>query len=472
MAYDLLLSSIDVGPITLRCRVLMGAHFNMFAEGNRRFGEPGFYGQRMGEYAADRARGGVGAVVVGQTAVHPTSAYQMPNNAQAWTEEAIPHFEDLTSHVHEHGAKAFIQLNHIGSVSHGPSSKLPTWGPSAVTAFYEASKPMEKSEIREVIDYWTRSADNAARGGFDAMEIQAAHGYLLHQFLSPHYNKRTDEYGGSLENRMRIVREILESVRAAVSDRGVAVGLRLVGADALPEPVTTDEAAEMASIFEAAGLVDFLNVSTGVSGVGMVQTNYAPHGGSVYAAAAIKKAVARTPVFAVQRILTPEEAESVLQRGEADAITLVRALIADPEWVNKAAAGRSETIRLCTGSNQSCLGNMMQAWPVGCVQNPAVGREAELGLATFTKAPRSKRVVVVGGGPAGLEAAWVAAARGHEVTLLERDRHLGGRVRLAQLLPGREELRHFADWRAAECERQGVDIRLGTPAHQGAGTRA
>lgn len=464
MAYEMLMSSIDVGPITLRNRVLMGAHFTMFAEGNERFGEPGFYGKRMGEYVADRASGGVGAVIVGQASVHPTSAYQMPNNAQTWTEEAIPHFADLTAPVHEHGAKALIQLNHIGSVSHGPSSKLPTWGPSPITAFYETTKPMEKSEIREVVDYFARSADNAARGGFDGIEVQAAHGYLLHQFLSPYYNRRTDEYGGSLENRMRLTRDILESVRSAVSDRGVAVGLRLVGADSLPEAISTDEAAEMASIFESAGLVDFLNISTGVSGVGMVQTNYAPHGGAIFAAAAIKKAVSSTPVFAVQRILTPEEAESVLQKGEADAITLVRALIADPEWVNKAASGRAETIRLCTGSNQSCLGNMMQAWPIGCVQNPAVGKEAELGLATFTKAPRSKRVVVVGGGPAGLEAAWVAAARGHRVTLLEKSGQLGGRVRLAQLLPGREELRHFADWRAAECERQGVDIRLEAPA--------
>ncbi|MCU1451976.1 MAG: NemA [Acidimicrobiales bacterium] len=466
MDYPHLFRPLKVGPIELRNRVLMGAHFTMFAEANPRYGEPGFYGERMGQYMADRAKGGVGAVVVGQTSVHPGAAYQMPNNAQAWTEESIPHFTTLTSLVHEHGAKAFIQLNHAGAVHHGPSSKVPTWAPSAVTAFYETSKPMDKAEIREVTDYFARSALNAARGGFDGIEIQAAHGYLLAQFLSGRYNFRTDEYGGSLENRARFTAEVIEETRARLKDFDVAIGIRLVGDEegAAPGGVTLEEGAELGRMFEDRELTDFLNVSIGVSGIGMVQTNYAPHGGAVYAAAAVKKAVDHTPVFAVQRILRPAEAEGVLERGEADAITLVRALIADPEWVNKAKAGKPETIRLCTGSNQSCLGNMMGGWPVNCVQNPAVGRESELGIGTMQPAATQKKVVVVGGGPAGLEAAWVAAARGHDVTLLERAEQLGGKIRLAQALPGRGELANFADWRADECERQGVDIRLGVDA--------
>ncbi|MCU1461875.1 MAG: NemA [Acidimicrobiales bacterium] len=466
MDYPNLLSPLQVGPVELRCRVLMGAHFTMFAEANVRFGEPGYYGERMGQYLADRAKGGVGAVIVGQTSIHPTTAYQMPNNAQAWTEEAIPHFERLTSLVHEHGAKAFIQLTHNGAVNHAPSSKLPVWAPSAVTAFFETAKPMEKDEIRELVDYWALCARNAVRGGFDGIEIQAAHGYLLHQFLSDRYNHRTDEYGGTLANRMRFVAEVSEAVREAVSDQGVAVGLRLVGDEdvQMPGGVTTDDAGEVARALEERGLVDFLNVSIGISGAGMVRTNYAPHEAAVYAAAAVRKAVESTPVFAVHRIITPDEAEGILARGEADAVTLVRALIADPEWVNKARDGKAASIRRCTGSNQSCLGNMMAGWPVNCVQNPAVGRENELGLGTMEPAATPKRVVVIGGGPAGLEAAWVAAARGHSVTLLERSDHLGGKIRLAQALPGRDELRHFADWRIDECERRGVEIRLGVAA--------
>jgi thioredoxin reductase len=173
-------------------------------------------------------------------------------------------------------------------------------------------------------------------------------------------------------------------------------------------------------------------------------------------------------VFAVHRILTPEEAEGILERGDADAVTIVRALIADPEWANKARDERDAEIRACTGCNQGCYGNLTQGYPITCVTNPVVGRETELGTGTLTPATRRKRVVVVGGGPAGLEAAWVAAARGHDVTLLERATELGGKIRLAALLPGRAELAAFAGWRADECARRGVDIRLGTDADRDA----
>ena len=169
-------------------------------------------------------------------------------------------------------------------------------------------------------------------------------------------------------------------------------------------------------------------------------------------------------MFAVHRVLTPDEAEGILERGEADAVTLVRALIADPDWGAKARAGDDDSIRRCTGCNQGCYGNLIQSLPVTCVTNPAVGREDELGAGTLRPAARAKRVVVVGGGPAGLEAAWVAAARGHDVTLLERGDDLGGKIRLAQRLPGREELADFADWRVGECERRGVDVRVGVDA--------
>jgi Pyridine nucleotide-disulphide oxidoreductase/NADH:flavin oxidoreductase / NADH oxidase family len=191
---------------------------------------------------------------------------------------------------------------------------------------------------------------------------------------------------------------------------------------------------------------------------------YVPHEVGVYAAATVKRALHGTPVFAVQRIVTPAEADGIVARGDADAVTLVRALIADPDWPAKARAGAADTIRRCTGTNQGCYGNLLQGLPVTCVTNPAVGREALLGDDTLTAAPRTKRVVVIGGGPGGLEAAWVAAARGHTVILLERARRLGGKIRLAERLPGRAEIGDFADWRAAECARRGVDVRLGVEA--------
>jgi 2,4-dienoyl-CoA reductase-like NADH-dependent reductase (Old Yellow Enzyme family) len=463
--YPHLFEPLTVGPVRLRNRVIFGAHFTMFTEPNPVWGEPGFFGRRYGRYLADRARGGVAAVIAGETAVAPNTAYKMPNNANGWDPGAVPHYLALTDQVHEHGALAFIQLTHSGAMMLGNWSKQVALGPSSVPDYVEAPKPMDRADIREMIDYHVRCARNAVAGGFDGIEIQSAHGYLLHQFLSPKFNERTDEYGGSVENRMRFGVEVLSAVRDAVGDR-VAVGLRLAGDDEQTHGpgLTADDAAEVAARYEQLGLVDFLNVSVGIGGIGMVRTNYEPHGFGVYAAHTVKKAAPDTPVFTVHRILTPEEADGILERQEADGITLVRALIADPEWVQKARDGHAAEIRKCTGINQSCYGNLLLSMPINCVQNPAVGREDDLGLGTLTAALHPKRVVVVGGGPAGLEAAWVAAARGHRVTLLERGEELGGAIRWAQRLPGRSEIADLADWRLGECERQGVDVRTGVDA--------
>jgi 2,4-dienoyl-CoA reductase-like NADH-dependent reductase (Old Yellow Enzyme family) len=460
MPFAHLFAPLRIGPLMARNRVVCGAHFTMFSEPAAVFGEPGYCGERLGRYLADRARGGAGIIIAGQAQVHPTTAYQMHNNAAAWRAEAVAHFRRLTEQVHAHGALAFLQLAHNGGVNQGPWSKLPAWAPSDVANSTEPPKALEAAEIAELIASFARSARHAADGGFDGIEVHGAHGYLIHEFLSPRHNRRTDAYGGSLENRMRFAVEVLEAVRAAVGS-GIAVGLRLVGDEEVGAAgLTAADAAQIGARLEQRGLVDFLDVSVGVSGIGMVRPVYVPHGVGVYAARAVKDAVRDVPVFAVQRILTPEEAEAILARGDADAITVVRALIADPEWAAKAARGASATIRRCTGCNQGCYGNLTAGLPITCVTNPAVGRDAELGLGTLRPAVRAKRVVVVGGGPAGLEAAWVAAARGHRVTLLERGAELGGKIRLAQRLPGRAELADFADWRAGECTRHGVDIRL------------
>lgn len=460
-----LFEPLQVGPVELRNRVIFGAHFTMFTEPNPVWGEPGFYGRRYGTYLAERARGGVAVVIAGETAVSPNTAYKMPNNANGWDPGCIPHYEQLTSQVHEHGAAAFVQLTHSGAMMLGNWSKQVAVGPSVSPDHMEAPKAMDAADIAECIEYHVRCAKNAVAGGFDGIELQSAHGYLLHQFLTPKYNQRGDAYGGSLENRMRFGIEVVSAVREAVGDK-VAVGLRLAGDDEQSHGpgLTADDCAEVAARYEDLGLVDFLNVSVGIGGIGMVRTNYAPHCFGVYAAHAIKKAVRDTPVFAVHRILTPDEAETILRNHEADGITLVRALIADPEWVNKARDGHDEEIRRCTGINQSCYGNLLQSMPINCVQNPAVGREDDLGLGTLAPATTKKKVVVVGGGPGGMEAAATAAARGHDVTLLEREAELGGNLRWAAQLPGREEIWEIAAWRIGECERRGVDVRTGVAA--------
>jgi 2,4-dienoyl-CoA reductase (NADPH2) len=391
MAYPRLFAPLRIGSLEAPNRIVFGAHFTMFSEPNPVVGEPGWFGARLGRYLADRARGGAGVVIAGQAQVHPTTAYQMPNNACAWRPEAVPHFRAVSEAVHAHGALAFLQLAHNGGVNQGPWSKLPAWAPSAVANSLEPPKPMEAADIAAVIAGFADSARHAAAGGFDGIELHAAHGYLLHEFLSPRSNRRADAYGGSLDNRLRLTVEVLEAVRAAVG-RGVAVGLRLVGDEETPGGLTAADAAAAAARLEARGLVDFFDVSVGISGIGMVRPLYVPHAFASYAARAVKAAVDRTPVFSVHRILEPDEAEAILARGDADAVTVVRALI--------------------------------------------------------------------GGGPAGLEAAWVAAARGHRVVLLERGGELGGKIRLAQQLPGRGELADFADWRIGECGRRGVELRL------------
>ena len=226
-----LFEPLAVGPCESPNRIVFGAHFTMFSEPAATFGEPGFYGERLGRYLAERAAGGAGIVIAGQAQVHPTTAYQMQNNALAWDERAIPHFERVTAPVREHGALAFLQLAHNGGVNQGGWSKLPVWAPSDVVGYNEPPKPLEHHEIRELVEHFAISARNAARGGFDGVEVHAAHGYLIHEFLSPRSNRRSDQYGGSLENRMRFGVEVLEAVREAVGAR-VAVGVR-------PSPTTS-----------------------------------------------------------------------------------------------------------------------------------------------------------------------------------------------------------------------------------------
>ena len=460
-----LFEPLRLGPVTARNRVVFGAHFTRFNDPAATAGEPGRMGARYARYLADRAQGGAGVIIAGQAQVHPTSAYQMTNNAAAWPTDAVGGFRIVTDAVHEHGALAFLQLAHNGGVNDGTWSKLPVWSPSGLSSYNEPGVALTEKMIAEIIDAYATGAANAAAGGFDGIEIHGAHGYLIHEFLSPKTNRRTDGWGGDLDGRMRFAVEVLGAVRHAVGS-SVAVGLRLVGDEEQWDGsgLKPDDCAEIAGRLEAMGLVDFLDVSVGTSGMGMVRPLYAKHCLGVAATAVIKKAVGDVPVFAVHRILTPDEAEGILQRGEADAITLVRALIADAEWPAKAAAGRAAEIRPCTGCNQGCYGNLLAGVPITCTTNPAVGRDAELGLGTLAPAAVARRVVVIGGGPAGLEAAWVAAARGHDVVLLERGSQLGGKVLLAATLPGRGEIAGFTSWRIDECARRGVDIRCGVEA--------
>jgi 2,4-dienoyl-CoA reductase-like NADH-dependent reductase (Old Yellow Enzyme family) len=462
-----LLEPLRLGARTASNRVVFGAHFTRFVDPSPIVGEPGFYGSRLAGYLERRAEGGVGTIIAGQAAVHPSTAYQMTHNANVWDPACIPGLRLVADAVHRQGALALVQLSHNGGVVPGGWSKLPALAPSPIAQYEEPPKPMTIDEIDEIVDAFATSAVHCAEAGLDGVEIHAAHGYLIHQFLTPLLNHRTDDYGGSFDNRLRFGTRVLEAVRSRVPADFV-VGIRLVGDEEMWDKsgLTPDDCAAVGARWAGDGLVDFVNVSVGQSGVGMVRPMYSRKLLGVDATATVTAAVhAANPdvmTFAVHRIVEPEEAESVLERGAADAVCLVRALIADPDWVGKVAGRRRAEIRKCVGCNQGCYGNLLDGLPVTCVTNPEVGREGELGPMPPASSPR--HVVVVGGGPAGLEAAWVAAARGHRVTLLERGQELGGKIPLAASLPGRGELIDLVAWRIAECERRGVETRLGVEA--------
>src|SRR6185369_11632139 len=273
-AHPHLFAPLTIGRRTAKNRIVFGAHFTMFTEPSPRWGEPGFFGERLGRYLERRAAAGVGTIIAGQAQVHPTTAYQMHNNAIAWDEAAIPHLARVSEPIRRHGALALLQLAHNGGVNTGRWSRLPVWTPSHVVNNLEAPTPLGLDDIRELVDFFARSARNAVRGGFDGVEIHGAHGYLIHEFFSPASNRRTDAYGGPLENRMRFGVEVLRAVRAAVGADAI-VGLRLVGDEEIgPRGLGPDDAATIGAHLEAAGLVDFLNVSIGRSGVGMVRPVY------------------------------------------------------------------------------------------------------------------------------------------------------------------------------------------------------
>ncbi|GAB6174383.1 FAD-dependent oxidoreductase [Paradesulfitobacterium aromaticivorans] len=318
---------------------------------------------------------------------------------------------------------------------------------------------MEIEEIQEVIEYFGLSAANCREAGFDGIELHGGTSYLFHQFLSPLWNKRTDEYGGSLENRMRFAMQVIDKVRSIIGD-GMALGYRLTVDDFSPGGLGIEDVKEIAQLIEATGKVDYFNVATGFHGGSIGLTMYEPHCTIIPYCAQLKEAV-DLPVVANMRIVHPLEGEKILADGHGDLIAMTRAQIADPELGNKARDGRLDEIRSCTGCLQSCIGNVTKSLPCDCTQNPTMGREKAWGIGTMDQAVTKKRVMVVGGGPAGLEAAWVAAARGHEVTLYEKEQELGGQINLASKLPGRAESDEWVRYRKVMAAKHGVKIVLG-----------
>ncbi len=453
-----LLSPLSHGRLHLKNRVVFPAHQTLLSS-------DGMVGERMLGYYLERARHGVAAVIVEGGAVHPT-ALKFPEYLRFYDPAVIPGLDRLADALHEHDCKVIAQVAHSGSRMNTQDSRLPLWAPSNVRSAntHEIPHQMTRSEIAELVESYAQTAEVLGRTRVDGIEIHAAHEYLLSEFLSPLNNHREDEYGGSIENRTRLLCDVILSVRTVLGDDKV-IGIRLNGSDLIPGGLDPDDCAEISHLLAATGALDYINVSAGRSSHN--QAIVPPMGSprAVYAdlADTIKQRVS-IPVIAVGRIKTPAEAEAILAAGKADAVAIARSLIADPAWVEKAAA--AAPIRPCISCNQGCYGYMVTIRPISCTVNPDVGLEyLSIGQ---KREPRAEvaplHVVVIGGGPGGMEAAIGAATAGHSVTLLESSDRLGGQVQLASAIEARGEMSDIVEHQARELDRLGVEVRLGSRA--------
>jgi mycofactocin system FadH/OYE family oxidoreductase 2 len=459
--YPQLFSPLRIGNVTVRNRIMQTAHVKLFAEG-------AVDSQRNVDYQAARARGGAGLLITGNRVVHPTSTTGFPRVAWQYLPESLEADRRLTDAVHEHGTVIFAQLNHFGlnATSDSADDLRVLWGPSAVKspAYGETPKAMEPEDIAEVVEWWARSAELAREGGFDGTEVHISHSYLLHQFLSPLYNKRTDEYGGSFENRLRFAREVIAAVRSRVGADWV-VGVRISLSDFIPGALDVGDAVRVAQMLESDGQIDYVNVTAaGYHNIFLaIQPSDEPDGYLVDLTAQVKAAVAELPVFTVGGIKDPAFAEEIVASGKADMVAMTRAQIADPEFANKVQEGREDEVVHCIRGNQGCIGRVFKGLPISCTVNPAAGREGRLG--PLVPAEHPARWVVVGGGPAGMKAAVTLARRGHSVTLLERESALGGQVNLILRTPGRDEFGWITRDLEVQLRKAEVDVRLGSDAN-------
>jgi len=457
--FPYLFSPLRLGSITVANRIVFSAHLTNLAQANRP-------GPDLVAYYEERARGGAGLIITEEQSVHPTDrAYE--RLIQAHDDAVIPDYQQLTRRIHAHGTPILAQINHNGGQASSIYTRLPVWAPSPIAdpLFREVPKEMEPAEIAAVVAAYARVARHVQAGGFDGAELQASHSSLLRQFLSPYANRRGDAYGGSVEKRARIVREIVEAVRSEVG-RGFVLGIRIPGDEFIDGGLTLEHSLQTVRILDRDGLLDYFNTSLGTAThtLFMVEGSmHLPPGYQLYAAATLRE-VTDLPVVGVGRIKDPVQAEQVLSSGVCDLIGMVRQQIAEPETARKAREGRSEEIRLCISCNQDCIGREGLNLEIGCIENPATGHERlfppgrEPGLG---KPPaKRRRVLVVGGGPAGMQCAVIAARRGFEVTLCEARTELGGQVRLAVRVPNRAEFGDLARNLEGELRRQPIDLRL------------
>ncbi|MBW9095575.1 NAD(P)-binding protein [Microbacterium jejuense] len=462
---SLLAQPLRIGAVTVPNRIMQTAHSKQYSDRVESDRETAYY--------VRRALGGCGLFVAGNHFVHATGSIK--GFEDAYRPEGVAASKRMTDAVHEAGAKVFVQLNHHGAQAQadGPDGPRTVYAPSRILSpsTAHAARAMDHDDIAALVDGWALSAEHSRAGGFDGVEIHMAHGYPLHQFLSPLYNARTDEYGGDLEGRTRLPRQVLRAVRDRVGD-DFTVGIRIVANEFHPEGLDGVAMRDVIARLRAEVRLDFLDLAAG----GYHNVHYVfPSSPMPYAwlrddVAAVKAANPDIPVFGVGAARSVEEAEEVLASGVADMVALTRAQIADPDLGRKLVGAApvdaaSPGIRHCIRLNQGCLGRGSRGLPMSCTVNPLAGRELERGPRPSAAVPQ--RWVVVGGGPAGMRAAVELAHDGHRVTLVERDSELGGQLRLARRVPGRESVGLLVDDLVRDLAAAGVEVRLGVSATVG-----
>ncbi|MDO8491777.1 MAG: FAD-dependent oxidoreductase [Dehalococcoidia bacterium] len=421
------------------------------------FDDRGLPSERSIAYYRTKAKGGTGLIIHEAVTTHPASY----GNVFA-SKEVAPRFKKLTDAVHEYDTRIVVQLAHAGAQMQATFDT--PWAPSVVPSPRTWFPPHEMTvaEIKEVVRSFADATVKSREAGFDGVEIQAAHGYLFTEFMSPFSNRRTDDYGGSLENRMRFTLETIEEVRKAVGGDWT-LGVRISGDEMMEGGLTLDDMLVIAPFLVEQGRADYLSVSLGTyrSPSTMIDPMYYPLGSAVYCGAAVKTVV-QAPVISRGRIQDPVQAEEILSNSQADMVGMGRALIADPEWPNKAREGRLDDIRKCLGCNE-CAARILYYAPMSlrCTTNATTGMETQPGWLEVTPAAKPKKVVVVGGGPSGMEVAEVAARRGHKVSLYDKSAELGGTALVAARAPGRDGLLEAVRYRAHLVQLLGIEVHLG-----------
>ena len=452
-----LLSPLTLRGQTLRNRIVFGAHTNNMAE-------DGLPGPRSAAYLLERALGGAAMIVAEPMPVHRTGVLTRGNYRHG-DDAVIPHFRRVTEPVQEAGAVILQQLYHIGAHGDSDLSFQPHWSPSGGPSYHDSdgSHRMTEAEIEELIAAHIAAALRCKAGGFQGVEVWAAYHSLLDQFWTPWSNTRDDQWGGSLENRTRFSRRIIEGIRSACGEDFI-IGLAVSTSDSHQVTLQVESLLEIVALHDATGHVDYITCGSGgyLDFERLMPTFLFGEKLTAPVTEQMKAVVKHARVTSEAHIRTPENAEAVIASGQADLVSIVRGQIADPHLARKTTEGRAEDVRGCISCNQMCWGRRSRDYWISCLINPSAGREWEWGGDRFIPAPTPRYVLVVGAGPAGLEAARVAAERGHRVEIAEAGPQIGGQFRLAGMQPRRGQITDLLAWYERQFTQLGVSLRLNT----------